>query len=494
MKSILDLDKILKDEDYFNSQIDINHPDTNILYVSPYKSSKGLYKYLIPSILMNNDGIAICSLTGIEKHDENRQYIEIDTPITPKQIDWADIIIFPFTTQPLWTDNTEESLYDSIRRRNPNIKIIYNVDFNFYLLPKDNSNFEVFDKNTVRHVEDNIFYSDLTLSSNMLLVDFLNDKLQQLKKTRYKGISSPARISSFPILIDEPLFMENVLQNEPTKLPPTENDHLRIGIIANTNSFEDIKSYAKELEAAKKKLGQKLEIIIMGFNAISDKTGKPAFSKDFEFTYIKPCTIIHWMRQLDMMTLDAIFIPLRLTEYNYTSEDYNKVLEAGILRIPVIAPNIFPYNEVIENGKTGIILEKKSDLAPLIEAMGMKKSQFAKMGENLYNFVVTSLSCHPKNLIVIKGIYSGLDVKKYLHNQVEEQAIRQKDEDLIASKTQAEQDQLEKSNAAIKASMAAKKATPLTPVAAPKAVKPPSKAKTPKKAPSVKKAKTNNKK
>ena len=430
MKSILDIEKQLKDEAYFSAQIAHSHKNCNVLFVSPYKTAMGVYKYMLPYILMQDDGIANCALTGLEKFDEQKQYVEIDIPLTSNQIQWADVIVFPFTTQALYSGQSHESVYHMIRKINPDIRIVYNVDFNFYLLDKNHTQQEMFTKNTVRNIEDNMFYADLTCCSNMLLVDYLQKKLAALKKTRYKDIDTNAQIMAYPLLIDEGIFMENVMQNDPQKLEPTKNDTLRIGIVASKNNHADIKPFGKYLLEAQKELGEeKLEIILMGDDGV-DAKGKSILPKDLKFTHTKPCSVVHWMRQLDQLTLDALFIPLRFTEYNYTSENYNKLLEVALHKIPVITVNIFPYKEIIENGKNGIILEKQSDLAPLLKALTMKKSELATMGENAYNYVVTGLACHPENMILIKGILMGVDVNKYLHNMVEEKNLTEHKETL----------------------------------------------------------------
>jgi glycosyltransferase involved in cell wall biosynthesis len=105
-----------------------------------------------------------------------------------------------------------------------------------------------------------------------------------------------------------------------------------------------------------------------------------------------------------------MFIPLKITHYNETSENYNKFLEAGVFKIPVVVANIFPYNTIIKDGENGIILNKKADLIDKIEYFMSKsnKDELKKIGENaentvLQNYLITS----EQNMLILDAIYSN---------------------------------------------------------------------------------------
>lgn len=129
-----------------------------------------------------------------------------------------------------------------------------------------------------------------------------------------------------------------------------EKESFRIGIIVNASNLEDIAYYNKDLQAINKLYGDKVSIVLLGYKPEDDKINA---LDNVEFEYYKPVSIIHYFKYLKDAKIDLLFIPLIHNIYNATSENYKKFLEAGINSIPVIAPNIFPYNN-------GIVVDKQN--------------------------------------------------------------------------------------------------------------------------------------
>lgn len=130
----------------------------------------------------------------------------------------------------------------------------------------------------------------------------------------------------------------------------TEKESFRIGIVVNASNLEDIAYYNKDLQAINKLYGDKVSIVLLGYKPEEDKLNA---LDNVEFEYYKPVSIIHYFKYLKDAKIDLLFIPLIQNIYNATSESYKKFLEAGINSIPVIAPNIFPYNN-------GIVVDKQN--------------------------------------------------------------------------------------------------------------------------------------
>ena len=124
---------------------------------------------------------------------------------------WADFIVFPFSVQNL------SPLYENIRYINPEVKIVYNVDFNYYLLGKTHPLYEQFNNEESKSIlEDNIFFADLCVTTNQELSKFLAKKFEEeLNETKYRGIESNVEIATLPLLIDEDLIMENFEKVKP---------------------------------------------------------------------------------------------------------------------------------------------------------------------------------------------------------------------------------------------------------------------------------------
>jgi glycosyltransferase involved in cell wall biosynthesis len=306
---------------------------------------------------------------------------------------------------PFTCDDLTEA-YNKIRQINPNVKIVFNVDFNYYQISKLHPVYDKFsNSDNISKIEDNIFYSDLTLVTNAKLQEFLTNKFSnELNNSKYKGIDSSVHIGCFPILVDENLILENVELDEP-QLPQSELEPLRIGIVATNYTWEDLNSYKELFKEVQDKMGKKVKFIVIGFDGIDHFSKKSCFPEGFEFEYIKPATIVHYFKQLRNLKLNLMFVPLRVNEFNQTSENYNKFLEAGLFDVPLMVYDIFPYNQIIKNGDTGIILTKKKELIERIEFFEQNRNELLRMGKNAHKFVSENFTYNEDNLAIIDDIY-----------------------------------------------------------------------------------------
>lgn len=132
MKAVLDLTKAITDRDYFDEQFSDNGKDKNILFVDPQLNSKHLYRFILPFFSFYNEKV-YTAITNLTKYSPYGQIANFDPILTQKEIMWADYIVFPFTTASLTKPN---GIYEAIREVNPNCKIVFCVDFNYYLLPE----------------------------------------------------------------------------------------------------------------------------------------------------------------------------------------------------------------------------------------------------------------------------------------------------------------------------------------------------------------------
>lgn len=401
MKEILDIFNESKNPEYLDSQFDEIHPNKNVLFINPQMNGRHFYKYILPYISMwelNRWGTAI---TNLDKYKPNREYEEVDIPLTSRQILWADYIVFPFGVQGL------KELYEQIRAINPDIRIVFNVDFNYYKLSKLHPSYKIFNsKGAVDRIEDNIFFSDLTIVTNPQLSDVLIDKFSnELKEGKYQSKISRVQIGVLPLVIDDELVMENVEINLPP-LNDAEKQILRIGIIATNYTWEDLLSYKPLFEEVQKKHGKIVKFIVLGFNGVDYKTQKSCFPENFEFEYVKPCTIVHYFKRIRNMHLDLMFVPLRKNEFNVTSENYNKYIEAGMFKIPVMVIDIFPYNEIIRNGYNGVILEKKKQFSEKIEFFLKNRDELKRMGVNANEAIYQNFIYNKENIDLIDEIYT----------------------------------------------------------------------------------------
>lgn len=214
MKKIADIVSALtgvdssdKKKEFYEGQFKGFANDKNILFVNPQLSSQQLYKTFLPYYGLYSSSV-FTSLTGVSKYNPREQLVELDFPINSKQIIWADFIVIPFTSMNLTKGET--NLYDAIKRINENCKVVFSVDFNFYTLSQNHPYKDIFTEIGIRNVEDNIWFSDITLISNMVFRDYLMEKMQILKTGRMNGVSTSANIGCVPFFINSEILLENV--------------------------------------------------------------------------------------------------------------------------------------------------------------------------------------------------------------------------------------------------------------------------------------------
>lgn len=205
MKDVISLTRALTDPNFYREMFEEWGEEKNILFVSPQLSGKHLYKSLLPYFLMQSQEIS-AAVTSLKRYDHRKQLLGYEIDLSKAMIDWADFIVFPFTTQPL-----VQEIYEMIRANKPEVKIVYSVDFNFYELSKNHPYSDIFeDEMALSDVEDNMFFADMVLTSNIELSKYLIEKFKKLAATKYEGTQSYMGIATLPTMIDTELVLKNV--------------------------------------------------------------------------------------------------------------------------------------------------------------------------------------------------------------------------------------------------------------------------------------------
>lgn len=207
MKSIIELNRAILDDEFYESQFEEYGTDKNILFLNPQLSGKQLYKSILPFFYLHSENTYV-AITNINKYDPIKQLTDIQINISAKEIMWADFIVIPFTAVDL--SRGADSLYTMIRQINSKCKIAYCLDVNFYELPKKHPFASHINSDAVANIESNIWNADICIVNNLAFRDYLMQKLNQLLETTYKGIRTTVSITCIPFLIDSKIVTENV--------------------------------------------------------------------------------------------------------------------------------------------------------------------------------------------------------------------------------------------------------------------------------------------
>lgn len=248
MKDVLALTRAITDEKFYAEMFEEWGEEKNILFVSPQLSGKHLYKTLLPYFLMRSEEIST-AVTSLKRFDYQKQLLGYEIDLNNAMIQWADFIVFPFTTQPL-----VEEIYKSIRLNKPEIKIVYSVDFNFYELSKNHPYSDIFQEEmVVSDVEDNMFFADFVLTGNIELSKYLLEKFKKLIEGKYKDVESVMGIATMPTMIDTEIVLKNIdyeiQKSVPIANPSTEakvNETIHTETV--NKAIEKVSSVAEEVK------------------------------------------------------------------------------------------------------------------------------------------------------------------------------------------------------------------------------------------------------
>jgi glycosyltransferase involved in cell wall biosynthesis len=99
---------------------------------------------------------------------------------------------------------------------------------------------------------------------------------------------------------------------------------------------------------------------------------------------------------------DVSLVPLGTSRFNQCKSDL-KISEAGFTKTAVIASNVTPYKQVIEDGITGILVNDKLEWKEAIEGMTLEKA--TRLANNLYDFCVEEYHVDKVNDIRLDSLF-----------------------------------------------------------------------------------------
>jgi glycosyltransferase involved in cell wall biosynthesis len=102
---------------------------------------------------------------------------------------------------------------------------------------------------------------------------------------------------------------------------------------------------------------------------------------------------------------DVLLIPANKNTFNNTSKNYVKFLELAYLNIPVLAPNIKPYSDLISTNKNGFLCDEKEDYLMQMEAMFEFRQKFDDVLGSAYATVMDYDITIKSNIDILSNIY-----------------------------------------------------------------------------------------
>jgi len=312
--------------------------DYTITFVQPVLGTmEGFYKMVMPGMILNRKHPSIrCVFAGIQLFDESLNQNDYDTVLKRGILKMTDHLVLPFVSYDI-TD-----ILIQAKEANPNIKFSYHIDYNFYDMP-DSYTFVTAYKSAEAFeiIERNISLVDRVYCSNANLSNFLYDQLKE------KLTGSGTQILYFPIMFDKSYISS--LQESRNFI---KREKFCIGIIAGRDHFSDVNFIRPVLKEFMAKHGEQAEIVMVGYNGIHKKTN---YMKGIEFEHVPQIPFFDYYQGIIDLAFNVLLIPARDNKFNQASKNYTKWLEFTNIGIPVIMPDMAPYNTVVKHNAQGIL-------------------------------------------------------------------------------------------------------------------------------------------
>lgn len=242
---------------------------TRIIWVQPRIDRYELYTLIGPAFYLpvgpnpTNPNVIpnISSLvTGFEadtrEFEDNLSVLEFmqREEFFTEYVPLADIVVFPFTYQKLGSQPSVDkiSIYEQIRRANPNVRILYTVDFDYYDVPKDHFNYKLIQSH-IPNIEDNIRNADGIICGNDDLPELI------VKKSKLKGI----RAILIPALFDQFHFADIDWAKPPEN---QRTGKVRIGIPSDFYRRPDIEKWKSLYLWLHNNYQDKVELVFYGYH------------------------------------------------------------------------------------------------------------------------------------------------------------------------------------------------------------------------------------
>lgn len=178
----------------------------------------------------------------------------------------------------------------------------------------------------------------------------------------------------------------------------------KFNIAILVTDYLNVIHYIDEISIIQKN-AKNIEFTFFGFKD-DDKQEFKIVEKLNTIKYFKPVSIIHFYKLIKERNINLLFIPIIDDVYNKTSENNKKYIDFSLLRIPILAPSIFPYNAIIMNKENGFLYNPKNKEA---------------IPELIFDIYLKTIRDKKTNLskidIVIKNVDSDINANYYLQNQ-----------------------------------------------------------------------------
>jgi hypothetical protein len=279
--------------------------------------------------------------------------------------------------------------------------VLQNVEFEFSK-PAPVINRDIFKK--VAEVADEIKKEDLE-NNKEKAVKLSNKKQTPKKAPKTKKVvadkNKPTRGRKPKLEPEkEEIKVEAEVEKPKVEIKPLPKKY-NIGIICSTNNIYDIQSYNNEFQMINETYGDNINLIFINYDYENDQK---KILDGVNFEYVK-VSMIHFFKELQLLNLDLIFVPLMKNNFNITSENTDKYLESSIFKIPLIVDDMFPYNQIIVHQRNGFLYKGKGNFMQELDIILNNPDLIKNVGEQSKIDTRRNYTFTQNNINLIASIY-----------------------------------------------------------------------------------------
>lgn len=414
MKSVLELYEQVQAND-FDQAYPLYQEQSNkvkILYVAPFLNGTGYYRMILPLLELNNTETHTAIVTNIRKWNFAKGFDDEINQVDPDLVAWADYIVLPTMFSDIRQVNQKsgKNFIQEIKQYNEDVLLVMDLDTNFHTLPKEHPGYSNLNRDT--HPLGNLTQRKQTLLSNIAAMDMVTGATEQLLNYYEAKIDkhypeSKVRLEYLPNLISQFSYQHvNTIKSNTTK-------RFKIGLIGNYSTHYDLLSIQEVLQQLYEKYGDKIELILFGWNGKLSGGEQPL--KTIDFTHVQSVNFADYHKNgafmkgyfstLNDLELDVALLPMLDIPFNKAGKSSIKYLELAAFDIPVVASNILPYKEIIDDGENGMLAGTTEEWINKIEALMEDKNLRLEIGRNGFKHAWRNYSYNRKNLELIQDIF-----------------------------------------------------------------------------------------
>lgn len=388
MRTIKELYNRLREQKKFSRrypQVDENDGKIHLLYVSPCFNARGYYRMIAPALELNRTTTHAAVVSGIHKWDFNKEFEDYDSPLDERLIRWAHYVIIPVTCKDV------SYIIEALKEVNFELQFVMDLDSNLHLIP---THHPCYGKISDEHKEQlllNVSRMDVVTAPNEGLLDYYDDLLEE----HYPD--SEVYLEYLPNLISEFGYQE---------IEPLERNHsgqVRIGLVMCGAAGHDVILLVVVLKEITRKHGEKIQVIIFGWNGEMPGGDKPL--EDLPVTFIKPVGFPDYFKELNELALDIALLPLADIPFNTQGKSFSLYLEFSVFAIPVVAPDIPPYNKVIVDSETGFLAASPDMWIQATSCLILDENLRTGIGKNAMKSAWRNFSYTRGNIQLLKEIF-----------------------------------------------------------------------------------------